>query len=716
MRRLSIILSLLLVASTAAATQASASSSAQMSFVMMNPLTKVNVGAGIQVSIYPINHPQQRTDLRTDANGVVTFTPSQERYGLDWYCGPCNAPARTNGATAYLLEPKSDGTFEVLSMADEPVVQNSDGVWILTTEIRIPANSNSPWKLMSPQPDLGGGARLMFLLTNGKVMVQTSSGGVESRQKWWLLTPDINGNYDTGTWEQAPSPKDYNPTTYNGAVLHDGNLMVFGGEQNATDAGVVTNGTNICEIYNVATNSWTQIAPPNNGQGDWKALMGPNAALADGRILIGASPEGSNANESMLYDPITNSWALTGANKVGENNEAGFTLLQNNKVLTTQQPAGTLGTGTSIAEIYDPATGLWSLAGETNALFNFVEVGPALGLRNGTVLQTGSLGANGLYNPTTNTWSVVPPFAKLKNGLQLVAQDNEAAILPSGNILTITATYIHSTNFGNGIAPGRSMAPARYEEYDWRTNSWIDLPEGLLSIPSWGGPNMTFFLPLPNGQIMIAERGGIQFFTDTGSPEASWAPVVSSVSSLDLAPKTQYTISGKQLSGLTQGLHWGDEWQAATNYPLVRIVNNASHHVFYATTSNISSTSITPMVPSTFAMTIGDEVENGPSQLYVVATGIASLPIDVTISGGSNKFAEQKAAADKAASDKAAADKAAADKAASDKAAADKAAADLLAQKKVVASKKIILTCIKGKLTKKVIAVNPVCPKGYKKK
>ena len=42
------------------------------------------------------------------------------------------------------------------------------------------------------------------------------------------------------------------------------------------------------------------------------------------------------------------------------------------------------------------------------------------------------------------------------------------------------------------------------------------------------------------------------------------------------------------------------------------------------------------------------------------------------------------------------------------KVAAEKAAA--------AASKKTTITCVKGKLTKKVIAVKPVCPKGYKKK
>jgi hypothetical protein len=35
---------------------------------------------------------------------------------------------------------------------------------------------------------------------------------------------------------------------------------------------------------------------------------------------------------------------------------------------------------------------------------------------------------------------------------------------------------------------------------------------------------------------------------------------------------------------------------------------------------------------------------------------------------------------------------------------------------KELASKKTTITCVKGKLTKKVIAVNPKCPTGYKKK
>ena len=178
--------------------------------------------------------------------------------------------------------------------------------------------------------------------------------------------------------------------------------------------------------------------------------------------------------------------------------------------------------------------------------------------------------------------------------------------------------------------------------------------------------------------------------------------VVDKISNAALTPGKSFSVSGKQLSGLTQGATFGDEFESATNYPLVRVVNNSSHHVFYATTSNFSTTSIAPMVPSTFEFTIGSNFENGPSKMYVVANGIASLPIDVTISGGYDKVA-----ADKVVSDKAAAELKAKQEA--DKAAADKAAI-------AAGPKKITITCIKGKLSKKVSSIKPSCPSGYKKK
>ena len=94
--------------------------------------------------------------------------------------------------------------------------------------------------------------------------------------------------------------------------------------------------------------------------------------------------------------------------------------------------------------------------------------------------------------------------------------------------------------------------------------------------------------------------------------------------------------------------------------------------------------------------------------------------------------AEAKAAAEKAAAEKLAADaKAAADLKAKQEADVKAAAAKVLAEAKAkaaaakaladakakaaAAKKKTTITCVKGKLTKKVTAVKPVCPNGYKK-
>jgi hypothetical protein len=103
------------------------------------------------------------------------------------------------------------------------------------------------------------------------------------------------------------------------------------------------------------------------------------------------------------------------------------------------------------------------------------------------------------------------------------------------------------------------------------------------------------------------------------------------------------------------------------------------------------------------------------------------------ISDEVKRIETEKAAAEKAAADKVAAElkakqeadaKVAAEKFAADKAAGEKIIADanaeaariLAAAKAAAAKKKITITCVKGKLSKKVTAVKPLCPKGYKKK
>jgi len=77
---------------------------------------------------------------------------------------------------------------------------------------------------------------------------------------------------------------------------------------------------------------------------------------------------------------------------------------------------------------------------------------------------------------------------------------------------------------------------------------------------------------------------------------------------------------------------YGDDAQSATNYPLVRITNNATSHVFYARTHDHSTMGVA--TGSTQVSTLFDvpsNIELGASTLQVVSNGIPSAAVPVTI-------------------------------------------------------------------------------------
>jgi hypothetical protein len=81
---------------------------------------------------------------------------------------------------------------------------------------------------------------------------------------------------------------------------------------------------------------------------------------------------------------------------------------------------------------------------------------------------------------------------------------------------------------------------------------------------------------------------------------------------------------------------YGDDTQSFTNYPLVRITNNASGHVFYARTHNHSRMGVEALGSSEVISTQFDapgNLETGACTLAVVANGIASQPVTCTVAG-----------------------------------------------------------------------------------
>ena len=85
------------------------------------------------------------------------------------------------------------------------------------------------------------------------------------------------------------------------------------------------------------------------------------------------------------------------------------------------------------------------------------------------------------------------------------------------------------------------------------------------------------------------------------------------------------------LSGVTTGASYGDDYQSSTNYPLVRITNTAKGIVRYARTLSVGTYSVQPGVLSKMTFLVPGRILKGASTLEVVASGIASAPVSVTI-------------------------------------------------------------------------------------
>jgi hypothetical protein len=135
-------------------------------------------------------------------------------------------------------------------------------------------------------------------------------------------------------------------------------------------------------------------------------------------------------------------------------------------------------------------------------------------------------------------------------------------------------------------------------------------------------------LVLPTGEVIV---GGSQLYTSTGTYQTSWQPTISSFPS-SVTRGSTYAISGTQFNGLSQAASFGDEFETATNYPLVRITNQSTGHVFYAKTHDHSTMGVaTGSLPVSTNFDVPAAAETGASTLEVVANGIPSAAVNITV-------------------------------------------------------------------------------------
>jgi hypothetical protein len=86
-----------------------------------------------------------------------------------------------------------------------------------------------------------------------------------------------------------------------------------------------------------------------------------------------------------------------------------------------------------------------------------------------------------------------------------------------------------------------------------------------------------------------------------------------------------YTLSGRQMNGLTQCVYYGNDATQATNYPIVRLESTTSSNVYYCRTSGYSTMGLqTGTIIHTCNFTVPASVPLGTYCLRVIANGISS--------------------------------------------------------------------------------------------
>ncbi|HEV2028336.1 MAG TPA: hypothetical protein VGS16_07360 [Candidatus Dormibacteraeota bacterium] len=455
------------------------------------------------------------------------------------------------------------------------------------------------WKPLVNTPPFN--ASTMLLLTDGSVMCH-----VYYSRDWWKLTPDTSGSYIKGSWTKLASMA-HSRLYYASAVLNDGRVFVAGGEY--SDAG---GDTNDVEIYDPYLDSWTTIAGPG-----WSSIGDAvSCVLADGRVLLGSIFDKKTA----IYDPETNSWAA-GGTKDDASSEETWTLLPDGTVLTVEC------SNIPKAEKYLPATNKWTAAGSTPvpiAEASMSEIGPALLLPNGRVFCVGGTGHTALYRRPAHpsqpgSWTQGPDFPDNPPGQIMKANDAPGCLMPNGKVLLAA-----------GPAPDYGFAsPTYFFEYNPATNT---MSPASTPANAGGVVYQGRMLLLPNGQVLFAAgTADIEVYTPSGGPKKAWRPQITAHPH-KLRAGQSYSLHGRRLNGLSQAVSYGDDAQMATNYPLVKLVNEATGHMQYCPTYDHSTMAVATgnkIVSTNFMVPFNAEL--GDADLCVVANGISSACVDVEV-------------------------------------------------------------------------------------
>jgi hypothetical protein len=508
----------------------------------------------------------------------------------------------------------------------------------------------------------------MFLLTDGTVMFQDQNG---KAQNWWRLSPDNTGSYANGKWTQLaslaarPQTSAYGPRFFAGAVLPDARFAIEGGEYNLgvfPPPGVNPADTNLGAIYYPQYDQWVPVNPPQG----WSTIGdAQSSVLPNGQWLLA-----NGLNKQMALFNVNNlTWTPTGFNiRACTNNEAGWTLLPDRSIFSTDNNIAAGCPATPNGERWVSTNGLtpignWRVADNgagTQQLFDICqEMGPQVLLPSGKVLTIGANGNVSLYTPPpvanppstgAGSWAnstKLPATCGTGNNVQCGANDAPASLLPNGNVL-LFAGPSNTSNPASCSPAAEFPAGSHFYEFDSAGN-WNQAaePAALAGQVKADSSYQGQLLVVPNGHVLFTlgvdlNTAAVWDYTpdQTILPNPAWVPTITNFPATINRDST-YTVAGTLFNGVSQANYYGDDAQNATNYPIVQVTINAGGHVYYGRTHNHSAMGVNLAgvpVSTKFELLRCPQPkgascvpETGAAKLVVIANGIKSAPVNVTI-------------------------------------------------------------------------------------
>jgi hypothetical protein len=198
---------------------------------------------------------------------------------------------------------------------------------------------------------------------------------------------------------------------FTSAILNDGRILAIGGSDS------ISYPLKSCEWYNPATAKWTAAASLNTARSGHKAVV-----MRNGNVLV----VGGDDESAELFDPVSNKWTYVAALNLKHGAGLCLTRLTTGKILIV---GGT--TNATVAELYDPATGVWVTL---PSLIVPRIYSSCVTLTDGRVLIYGTSISG--YETTCEIYDPVTNSFKITGFLNVGRVHSPGILLDNGNVLT----------------------------------------------------------------------------------------------------------------------------------------------------------------------------------------------------------------------------------------------------------------------------------------